>query len=645
MNSKNLPEVIKHITDKQTELTRIANLLKSDFVGLDTVIDQIIESIKVWYIFPELQIRPTIVCLWGLTGVGKTDLVRKMVSYMKMQDRFLEIEMSGNNEPSLTIQKKLDESSISEEEHCILFLDEFQKFRTVNEDGTTNNNNTAFSDVWTLLSDGKFHGDLSKKTELVEELLYAKYYSDITRVEEGGKLKKVDPKKKKVERVYKTPVYLARKVKRLFKLEESLEDIMKWNDEKIFELYESFSRNPQIYEGETYKKMLVIISGNLDEAYKIANDVEEADLDADYYNEISKKLTVLDIKAALCKRFRPEQIARFGNTHILYPSLSKINYHKIIVSKCNQINKLVFDSKGINISYDQSVYDAMYSNGVFPTQGVRPLLSTITNILSSALPNFIFECLLTNTTNIELKVDKDKMWTIIGGKEIKVEIPTVLDKIRDKTDEDTRYVVAVHELGHAISYAVLYGVPPKQICTDSISPYNNGFVVQHTLRENKDTVQKNIQVCLAGRVAEEIVFGSKMASIGACADFEQATSLAWGYVGRYAFDGYVGYITQKNTDNDYEIYNRDEIGKISEKILQDAKQAVTDLLMSHMTMYKKMLNVLITNGKMNRQEFIDIADQHNLKLNLVKDGERLMLDYKSLTEKFLATKKIVDKSR
>jgi len=638
-------ELTLHIEKKQKELDEVGKLLKKDFVGLDAIVDQIVESIRIWYIFPELQIRPTILCLWGLTGVGKTDLVRKMVSYMKMQDRFLEIEMAGMNEPNLTVQKRLDESSISADDHCILFLDEFQKFRTVDDDGSASENNTAYSDVWTLLSDGKFHSDLSKKTELIEELLYAKYWGDQQRVEDGEtkptKTKK--PKKKKLERVYHTPVYLARKVKRLFKLTDSIEDIMKWDDEKIFQLYESFSRNPQIYEGETFKKMLIVISGNLDEAYRMAKDVEEADLDADYYHEVSKRLTVLDIKAALEKRFRPEQIARFGNTHILYPALSKKNYQKIIELKCDQINQLVLESKGITINYEQSVYDAMYNNGVFPTQGVRPLLSTITNILSAALPSFIFACLLNDIKAIGVTVEKNKMFSEIAGKKIQIEIPTVLDNLREKTDIDTKTVVAVHELGHAIAYAVLFGVVPKQICVDAISPYMNGFVLQHSMREHKDSILKELQICLAGRVAEEIVFGTGMASVGAGKDIEIATQEAWCYVGRYGYDGYVGYLTQKDAENDYEIYNREEIGKIAENLLKEAKKSATDILNKHMPMFREMLKHLIGKEKMTRLEFVQMAAGYGIILKDVPDGEKLQMDYSSLAQKFLANAKPLDK--
>ena len=44
-------------------------------------------------------------------------------------------------------------------------------------------------------------------------------------------------------------------------------------------------------------------------------------------------LNLLSIKKALWKRFKPEQIARFGNIHVIYPSLSKLSYYGIIKKK------------------------------------------------------------------------------------------------------------------------------------------------------------------------------------------------------------------------------------------------------------------------------------------------------------------------
>ena len=77
--------MIDHIRRCEKTLDELKSYLKKEFIGLDDIIDQVIESIKVWYIFPELQIRPCILTVWGMTGVGKTDLVRKLVSFLKMQ--------------------------------------------------------------------------------------------------------------------------------------------------------------------------------------------------------------------------------------------------------------------------------------------------------------------------------------------------------------------------------------------------------------------------------------------------------------------------------------------------------------------------------------------------------------------------------
>lgn len=631
-------KTLEQIRRKEEELLKLSETLKRDFIGLDTIVDQIIESIKVWYIFPELQIRPTILCLWGLTGVGKTDLVRKMISYLRMQDRFLEIEMNGDDSSSNTIQSKMEESSLSPEDPCVLFLDEFQKFRTVAEDGSTNPNNKAYSDVWTLLSDGRFHADLTKKTELLNELLYSKYYADYSRVYSDNKEDKKKAEKEE-RRVYKTGVGLARRVKRLFKLEDSVEDIMKYSEEEICELYEKFSKNPTIFEGEVYKKLLIIVSGNLDEAYHIAKEVDEIDLDADWYHEYSKRITVLDIKKSLTKRFRPEQIARLGNTHILYPSLSKKNYYEIIKMKCHQIGSLVYQTKKIKIDFENSVFDTIYKNGVFPTQGVRPLLSTVTNILSAVLPKYIYNCLLDDATVITLSCHGNKMTGHFKKKSIVIEIPTVIESLREKIDDDSKHVVAVHELGHAILYTILFGTVPAQICTDAVSSYNDGFILRHAMMSNKDNLFNKMVVGMAGRAAEEMVFGEINASTGASKDIEVVTMDACKYVAHYGFDGFAGRVTSKSNDNDFEVFNRDRLGEIADTLVKSAKDKAKSLLHTNLKFFQTSLQYLLEKGKLTPTEFQVIAEDFGFEAKEIKTGDKLVLNYSELTQNFLNSKK------
>ena len=64
---------------RRKDLERASVQLKSEFFGMDNIIDKVISSMYTWYILPELITRPVIVNLWGMTGVGKTCLVRRKI--------------------------------------------------------------------------------------------------------------------------------------------------------------------------------------------------------------------------------------------------------------------------------------------------------------------------------------------------------------------------------------------------------------------------------------------------------------------------------------------------------------------------------------------------------------------------------------
>jgi cell division protease FtsH len=83
-----------HIQARKTELETAKTALKQYFVGIDKIIDELMDCIQVWYLMPELLKRPVIINLWGMTGVGKTDLVRQLVKHLHFQDRFAEVELS-----------------------------------------------------------------------------------------------------------------------------------------------------------------------------------------------------------------------------------------------------------------------------------------------------------------------------------------------------------------------------------------------------------------------------------------------------------------------------------------------------------------------------------------------------------------------
>jgi hypothetical protein len=83
------------LAQRNRQLQEIAAQLKTELFGIDPIIDRVIDSVRAWVLLPELVSRPVIVCLWGLTGTGKTQLVRRLAQLLGFYDRFVEVQMDG----------------------------------------------------------------------------------------------------------------------------------------------------------------------------------------------------------------------------------------------------------------------------------------------------------------------------------------------------------------------------------------------------------------------------------------------------------------------------------------------------------------------------------------------------------------------
>jgi cell division protease FtsH len=638
---------LEKIQQRIKELEEITEKLKKDFIGIDSIIDEFMKNIYIWYVMPEIQTRPLIISLWGLTGVGKTDLVRKFVNFANMNNRFIEIQLDTSSQSCSKIEYHLENIFDDTNVQGILLLDEIQRFRTVDERGAEIRENAKYSDLWMLLSDGKFESDSKNRRELVDLLLET--YMDIDReensedqnneeeeeeVNEKNNQKKTKPKKKK-ERVYKMWTWTASRLKRLLKLSEGVEEIMKWDIDKKVDMIKTKLADNSTFEGKVYSKLLVIIAGNLDEAYSMSDSVDEVDLDADIFHEFSKKITILNIKEALKRRFKPEQIARMGNIHIIYPSLSKDNYMNIIKMKINNINKMIFDNHNIKIKVDDTVYDTIYKNGVFPTQGVRPVLSTISSIYENSLPHFIFKSMLAKKNEIEIFSDNRQLVSNIAGEEIRCEIYTVIETLKKNKDVNITSLVAVHEAGHAVCYSVLFKAAPLQLICKTASDGIDGFAAHHQIRATKNNMKNQIMLSLGGQVAEEIFFGDNNRSTGCLGDNFNATKLASNYVRDYGFGGYSSLIRSEISDQ-HSCYNQDidSTNDTIEKFIAECKVETKTLLEKNIDFLKTVIKKLFQDKEIKPDDYVILAEEKGYKINsFPTEKELIEVYYEQMQEK------------
>jgi hypothetical protein len=526
-------ELLTRIQTKQEELELIKLDLKKLFFGIDEQIDKILDYIKAWYITPEIITRPLIINLWGLTGVGKTSLIREIVSRLKFTNKFVEIQMgddpvTGSYRMS-NICGILKQSAIGEKEPGIVLLDEFQRFRTVDVHGD-DLKDQKFQDIWMLLSDGKFAKDYSLFERIMDFAAYNLIDYDDEKEEDEEEVPSDSAKKKKKPlkpfKDRKLNRWQIRGLKGLLGNFVAIDELKNKTIEEAEDLIKDYL-DSEDSGAIDYSKLLIFVSGNLDEAYRMSDKVEDCDTDADIFHETTKSITITNIKHALSARFKAEQIARLGNNHIIYPSLSRMAYENIISTACRNFANDASEIAHIKFNVQPSVVEEIYNNSVYPTQGTRPVFSSIHKMFASPLTNGLFWGLVNDVKELDVNISSAKSAIIFSDAEKSTEVPIDFD-VRDskrRYSKDFTALLAVHESGHALAYALLFKHAPKQIKIN-LASFSGGFNQLSFKTSNKDSILSQICVLLAGTAAEQIVFGEELRSAGGESDLYQATGLA-----------------------------------------------------------------------------------------------------------------------
>ena len=650
-------ELLKRVQERKAKLKEVGENLKAHFVGLDSIIDKILVNIETWYIMPELITRPVIVCLFGPTGVGKTDLVRRLVKQLDFTDRYCEVELA-NKQPSWqrSIAGVFRESNRMESgKPSIVLLDEIQNFRTIDEDGAEIAD-YELKDVWELLSDGKLPykveiesllsmlWEYSKKDVMAKEAMkvpksikmqhYPKRYGP-----PNGRSKKYKRTKSVVlDDISEEGIsyYQLSYFKSTLRLDEPIEDIALWTDAKKKSVIIQRLVDKSIYEEEDYTKSLIFISGNLDEAYGYTKNAKEVDIDADILCEKSKKISILDIKEALGKRFRPEQISRMGNMHIIYPSLGRESFETIIKRRIDVITQGVKSKTGIDLVIDPSIQKLIYDNGVFPTQGTRPVFSTISEILESSLPDFLMMVMLNGEKSLTISYENNAIVGKIDDKVLRKPFIGNLDVLRDRKqkNKNRKALSAVHEAAHAVSHAILFKMSPNQIVASPVSEDMEGFVYSQDICYSKQMVRNRVCVLLAGQEAEKMIFGDLNQTSGASDDLRKATGFVASMIRRWGMDSWACQIhDQEKNDLAYnKITDTDEAIENMIKLLRDE---VREILIRSKGLLTDVVDRLITYDKITPEEFKEICANHHLEISVSALSEDMVYwDYFDKFEDF-----------
>jgi Peptidase family M41/C-terminal, D2-small domain, of ClpB protein len=602
------------LIQREEKLQKAHQNLKKKFIGIDYIIDRLIEYVRIWYLVPEAMTKPVIVNLWGMTGVGKTDLVRTLVSELEMKDKFAETEMHNSESSRGSVQTFLEDKGIVPGDQNIILFDEFQRYRTVDEEGKEQLKENL-SDIWELLSDGR----ISRK----EYLNYAardlyrmiEHYEDNQK--EGGK------ESSSKTSLNKIGLYNAIDLKNTLHLKENIFEIATMGYEQAYPLIKEAIETKKLYETMNYSKTLIFISGNLDEAYRIASRTAEAEVDADIFHNYTKRINLIDIKDALRSRFKPEHISRLGNIHLIYRSFTKKDYHQLIQRSIEDVIKRIKDNFDITLRIDQTINELIYQNGVFPVQGVRPVFSTVTDILETNLAPWIIASITEDSKSIELKYNsrKSKLVAILqNDKILEREFVGTIEKVRNSQSLSQQWITAIHESGHALIYAMEFGVVPLQLKSRLASGDKAGFTMPHSINENQKNILSRIRVYLAGTLAESILLGEEKRSVGHETDLEEATRLASRYVRSLGFGDNQAFTAKASANNYHFRTDVESTDEEVENIIKQQRKEALEILKENKEALENLSKKLFKNGTLSPKEIKNILKKDNIESSVEGEG-------------------------
>ena len=635
-------------------LQEARSVLKQEFIGMDAIIDRVADAVLPWLMFPELNGRPTIINLWGMTGVGKSSLVNRLVQLLGFEQRFFRFDLGTGSHTDRSIQTQL--SDLFPHHHgrpLILAFDEFQHARTLNESDQEVDKGYIRT-IWEILDSGRFQTSFHSRSQgTVFELLYS--LADSLRagvvIEKGMVVAGADRVRKvrlssefpdsddfNENQTNKTPgqekprpavsnyylddilaVSLGR-----FRTEHEVRQHLHTLDgpELLALLYDIYERS-LIPQSVDCRQALVFVMGNLDEAYPMSHNLNP-DISADEFHLQSLRINVSNIRRALSTRFRMEQIARLGNCHIIYPAFSRNSYERIIRKELDSITRKA-QHYGLDLRIDGSVSELLYREGVVPTQGIRPLLATIQEIVGTQLARMVVERVRLGHDRITVqmrwangvlkKIFLHQDQPLSEQEEV---LQLSMEGMRKARRDDLQAITAVHESGHAVLAIALLSQIPESVHSVTATDDSNGFVF---LRESRGVSGKRdiigrVAVLMGGLAAERIVFGEDHTTTGSESDLSRATTLVNGLIQESGLGGDPGAYANPVKADVHAMPNSERQHRLAEAWLREGFELAAEELQRRLPLLLRMADRLSDQPVLMRDDIVSLVRLWGTDLNI-----------------------------
>ncbi len=194
------------------------------------------------------------------------------------------------------------------------------------------------------------------------------------------------------------------------------------------------------------------------------------------------------------------------------------------------------------------------------------------------LENLLNEAAISAAKNNIPVITKDDIetafYTVIAGKE---------KKDRSSISQMDRKITAYHEAGHALVTKLV--APDNSVTKVTIIPSTKGAggfsmnIPKDKMYMTKMEILSQIKISLAGRAAEELVFGTDHITTGASNDIEKASEYIKNYIIKYGMDEEIGLVNLNVIMGHNRLENQMILQKCSQKIkelYEETKQIILE---------------------------------------------------------------------